>query len=207
MQKGNTCSSLCNIKSLSSFYCHSICLYKCPCDFSWLSYDSISLKYPAWNHPESERELFDLYTLIHHLVTQDPLPRREIPACSNTKLPPRTGAQQQVTHCWELKNHSSATAFRGFSGTPLSMTRYKIISPESSTLPSNQNTFQNINLSCLSQTWSNFLSARNWRFLCRTCASKQPSFRTGNIGWHMLEYLLLSTYDFPLLKGCQKKKA
>lgn len=77
---------------MRSFYCHSICLYKCHCDFSWVSYDSVSLNYPAWKHPESERQLLDSYRQIHHLVSQDPLPRREIPACTNTKLPPRTGA-------------------------------------------------------------------------------------------------------------------
>lgn len=86
------------------------------------------------------------------MVSQDPLPRKEIPACTNTKLPPRTGAAaaghtllraEEPLHCHCLSGLLWATSFHDQGTEQFPPT------PHSSTLPSNQNTlFQNISLSC-----------------------------------------------------------
>lgn len=57
----NTCSSLCKIKIAWEVFIAIPFACTNAIVISAGYHDSISLNYPAWQHPESERELFDLY--------------------------------------------------------------------------------------------------------------------------------------------------
>lgn len=121
------------------------------------------------------------------------------PSLHQRQAPSQNGCSSSVSHtAGNWRTTSGSLCFWASLGHLFPWQGTEQVPPHPSTLPSNQNTlFQNIDLSCWSQTQSNFVSARNRRFFNRNYASKQPSSRTGNTGWRTLEYLLLSTYGLP----------